>query len=104
MGDDNCYGLNERRLHQAHVSLVGRNECRAKWGRDPVDDGHLCANAVAGAACTGDSGAPLFCHKRGTYFLFGLLTWGSRHCDPDKPAVFSKLTDYVSWIGEVMEA
>ncbi|XP_057709685.1 ovochymase-1 [Corythoichthys intestinalis] len=97
-------GLKSEDLHQARVLLVGRGECRAKWGRSPVDDAHVCAHPVAGAACTGDSGAPLFCQKRGAYFLFGLLTWGSRRCDPDKPAVFSKMTDYVSWIDEVTEA
>ncbi|KAM9772076.1 ovochymase-1 isoform 2-T2 [Syngnathus typhle] len=92
--------LDPQRLHHARVALVERAQCRAQWGRDLVDDAHVCAHAVAGAACTGDSGAPLFCQKHGTYFLFGLLTWGSSRCDPGKPAVFSKVADYHSWISE----
>ncbi|XP_051911029.1 ovochymase-1 isoform X1 [Hippocampus zosterae] len=97
-------GLNAERLHHAGVPLVERAKCRAEWGRDRVDEGHVCAHPVAGAACAGDSGAPLFCQKHGTYFLFGLLTWGSRRCDPGKPAIFSKVADYHSWIGEVTDA
>ncbi|XP_049617469.1 ovochymase-1 isoform X1 [Syngnathus scovelli] len=92
--------LDPQRLHHARVALVEHGQCRAEWGRDLVDDAHVCAHAVAGAACMGDSGAPLFCQKHGTYFLFGLLTWGSRRCEPGKPAVFSKVADYHSWIGE----
>lgn len=51
----------------------------------------------------GDSGAPLLCRKRGAYFLFGVVTWGSRRCDADKPTIFSRISDYHSWITEVTE-
>lgn len=46
----------------------------------------------------GDPGAPLLCQKRGTYFLFGVVTWGSRGCGPDRPAVFSKVSHFEPWI------
>lgn len=51
----------------------------------------------------GDSGAPLFCRKRGPYFLFGLVTWGSVRCDAEKPAIFSRISAYHSWITEVTD-
>ncbi|XP_077399431.1 ovochymase-1 isoform X2 [Vanacampus margaritifer] len=94
--------LNSERLRHARVTLVEHAECKAGWGRGLVDDAHVCADSVASAACLGDSGAPLFCQKHSTYFLFGLLTWGSRKCDPNKPAIFSKVADYTSWIEEVI--
>uniref|UniRef100_A0A3Q2DZE4 Peptidase S1 domain-containing protein n=1 Tax=Cyprinodon variegatus TaxID=28743 RepID=A0A3Q2DZE4_CYPVA len=51
----------------------------------------------------GDSGAPLFCRKHGAYFLFGVVTWGSLRCKADKPAIFTGLPDYRSWIDDVTE-
>ena len=50
----------------------------------------------------GDAGAPLLCQKHGLYFLFGLISWGSRQCD-QKPAVFSKISVYNSWINSIIE-
>ncbi|XP_061662307.1 ovochymase-1 [Syngnathoides biaculeatus] len=95
--------LRPERLHHARVSLVNSTECRAQWGHNLIDDAHVCSHPVAGAACLGDSGAPLFCQKRGAYFLFGLLTWGARQCQPDRPAVFTKVSDYHSWISEITD-
>lgn len=50
----------------------------------------------------GDAGAPLFCQKYGTYFLFGVVTWGSWHCDSEKPAIFTRVSDYQSWIRKMI--
>lgn len=44
------------------------------------------------------------CRKHGAYFLFGVVTWGSRRCAADKPAIFSKISEYHSWISEVTDA
>ncbi|XP_054623460.1 ovochymase-1 isoform X1 [Dunckerocampus dactyliophorus] len=96
-------GVNPDRLHHTRLVLVNQTECRDKWGRGLVSDAHVCTHPAGSAACTGDSGAPLFCRKRGAYFLFGVLTWGSRRCDPNKPAIFSKVSDYHAWISDLTE-
>lgn len=51
----------------------------------------------------GDFGAPLLCQKHGTYFLFGIVTWGSSGCGSDKPAVFSKVSHFEPWISDLTE-
>jgi len=51
----------------------------------------------------GDSGAPLVCQKNGVYYLFGVMTWGSRRCDPSKPAVFSSIADVQLWLTETTD-
>ncbi|KAG7215108.1 hypothetical protein INR49_022756 [Caranx melampygus] len=51
----------------------------------------------------GDGGAALFCSKSGAYFLSGVVTWGSRHCDASRPGVFTRVSDYSSWISQVTE-
>jgi hypothetical protein len=37
------------------------------------------------------------------YFLFGLVTWGSRRCDFIRPAVFSSIADVQLWIRDTTE-
>ncbi|KAM7367456.1 hypothetical protein PAMP_015356 [Pampus punctatissimus] len=91
------------RLHHAQLTLVNLTTCREKWGDGLISDSHVCSHPAGSASCMGDSGAPLICRKHGAYFLFGVVTWGSRHCDADKPAIFSRISDYHSWITEVTE-
>ena len=53
-----------------------------------------------GTPCHGDSGGPLICQnkKNHQWFLFGLISWGSNNCDVHKPAVFTKVSKYASFI------
>ncbi|KAM9705236.1 transmembrane protease serine 9-like [Menidia menidia] len=94
--------LNPDRLHQASLTLVNQTACAQMWG-GLVNEDHLCSDPSGSASCLGDSGAPLFCRKREAYFLFGLVTWGSWQCDPEKPAIFTSVPDYQSWISSVTD-
>ncbi|XP_053271476.1 ovochymase-1 [Pleuronectes platessa] len=91
------------RLHHAGLTLVNGTSCRGRWGEGLVTDSHICADPAGSASCMGDSGAPLYCRKRGSYFLFGVVTWGSRRCDVDKPSVFTAVTDFHSWITQLTD-
>ncbi|XP_054480990.1 ovochymase-1 [Anoplopoma fimbria] len=95
--------VDPERLHHVGLTLVNRTTCREKWGGGLVTDSHICSHPAGSTSCMGDSGAPLLCRKRGAYFLFGVVTWGSQRCDADKPAVFSRISDYHLWISEVTE-
>ncbi|XP_013887662.1 ovochymase-1 isoform X2 [Austrofundulus limnaeus] len=90
--------INPSKLHQAKLTLVNETTCVEKWG-DFVNNAHICSHPAGSASCTGDSGAPLFCQKRDTYFLFGVVSWGSWWCNEDKPAIFTRVPEYKSWIG-----
>uniref|UniRef100_A0A3B5ADM0 Transmembrane protease serine 9-like n=1 Tax=Stegastes partitus TaxID=144197 RepID=A0A3B5ADM0_9TELE len=78
------------RLHHAGLTLVNETSCRQQWGGF-ISDAHVCSHPAGSTSCLGDSGAPLFCRKRGSYFLFGVVTWGSWRCDAEKPAVFTRV-------------
>ncbi|XP_076025569.1 ovochymase-1 [Genypterus blacodes] len=108
--------VNLDRLHHTRLSLVNQTACRQQWGRGLIGETHICSHPAASVSCmvtdahrgsdirpSGDFGAPLLCRKRGPYFLFGLVTWGSVNCDPEKPAIFSRISAYHSWITEVTE-
>ncbi|XP_017292667.2 ovochymase-1 isoform X2 [Kryptolebias marmoratus] len=91
--------INPSKLHQAELTLVNETACGQKWG-DFVNDAHICSHPAGSASCLGDSGAPLFCRKHDTYFLFGVVTWGSWRCNADKPAIFTRVPEYSSWIDD----
>ncbi|KAJ3612389.1 hypothetical protein NHX12_020665 [Muraenolepis orangiensis] len=90
-------------LHQTRVSLVNVTSCRSSWGEDLIQDNHLCAQPAAAVSCMGDSGAPLVCEKHGAFYLFGAVTWGSRSCDPHKPAVFSSVAHGALWVTDTAD-
>ncbi|XP_038157446.1 ovochymase-1 [Cyprinodon tularosa] len=94
--------INPSYLHHAALTLVNQTTCFQKWG-DFIGEDHICSDPAGSASCMGDSGAPLFCRKHGAYFLFGVVTWGSLRCKADKPAIFTGLPDYRSWIDDVTE-
>uniref|UniRef100_A0A8P4KFF0 Peptidase S1 domain-containing protein n=1 Tax=Dicentrarchus labrax TaxID=13489 RepID=A0A8P4KFF0_DICLA len=91
------------RLHHVGLTLVNQTTCRNKWGRGLISDSHICSHPAGSTSCLGDAGAPLLCRMRGAYLLVGVVTWGSRWCDADKPAIFSRVSDYHPWISEVTE-
>ncbi|XP_029351535.1 chymotrypsinogen B-like [Echeneis naucrates] len=90
------------RLHHVRLTLVNQTACSDKWG-GLISESHICSNPASSSSCMGDAGAPLFCRKHGAYFLSGVLTWGGRSCDADKPSVFTRISDYSSWITAVAE-
>ncbi|XP_041636357.1 ovochymase-1 isoform X2 [Cheilinus undulatus] len=94
--------VDPNRLHQVGLTLVNQTSCMEKWA-GLVSDSHICTHPAGSTSCMGDQGAPLFCKKRGAYFLFGVVTWGSGRCNADKPAIFSRVSDYHSWISELTE-
>ncbi|XP_056879363.1 ovochymase-1 isoform X1 [Takifugu flavidus] len=95
--------IDPNRLHHVGLSLVNETSCGQRWGGGLIQDSHVCSHPAGSSSCMGDSGAPLLCQKHGTYFLFGMVTWGSRWCGSDKPAVFSKVSHFHPWISEQIE-
>ncbi|XP_034719968.1 chymotrypsinogen B-like [Etheostoma cragini] len=91
------------RLHHVGLSLVNQTSCSETWGGGLITESHICSHPGGSTACMGDSGAPLVCQKHGVYFLFGVVTWGSRRCDAARPAVFSRVSSFHRWITTVTQ-
>uniref|UniRef100_A0A672RK72 Zgc:55888 n=1 Tax=Sinocyclocheilus grahami TaxID=75366 RepID=A0A672RK72_SINGR len=85
-------------LHMARVKPLSEKACMTGWGDRFNMKSLLCTDAAASTSCLGDSGAPLMCEKNGVYYLVGLTTWGGKKCEPRKPAVFTRVSAYHSWI------
>ncbi|TRY92079.1 hypothetical protein DNTS_005868, partial [Danionella cerebrum] len=85
-------------LHMARVKPLAEKSCQTVWTESFNVKSHLCMDAAASASCLGDSGAPLVCTKNGVYNLVGLTAWSSNKCDAYKPAVFTRVSAFYSWI------
>ncbi|XP_006868197.1 PREDICTED: kallikrein-1-like [Chrysochloris asiatica] len=79
------------------------NDVCAKAHIHKVTESMLCAGHLEGGkdTCVGDSGGPLVCNG----VLQGILSWGDNPCGQvGKPAVYTRVLSYVTWIRETMAA
>ncbi|CAJ1085503.1 chymotrypsin-like elastase family member 2A [Xyrichtys novacula] len=94
-------------LQQALLPVVGHSTCtKYDWWGSLVTDSMICAGGDGQlASCNGDSGGPLNCQNPdGSWDVHGVVSFGSSMgCNyPKKPSVFTRVSDYISWINNVM--
>uniref|UniRef100_A0A8C7X1M9 trypsin n=1 Tax=Oryzias sinensis TaxID=183150 RepID=A0A8C7X1M9_9TELE len=97
-------GPRVNRLQEVNVSILAFDVCN-EYYKGRIMPSMFCAGKDQGGldACQGDAGAPLFCRKHDSYFLFGVVTWGSWRCSANKPAIFTRVADFLSWIRDVID-
>lgn len=63
----------------------------------------LCAQGVGRTdSCTGDSGGPLMQQIEGTWYLTGIVSFGTASCDSALPGVYTRVSEFYPWILKVM--
>uniref|UniRef100_A0A452RSQ8 chymotrypsin n=1 Tax=Ursus americanus TaxID=9643 RepID=A0A452RSQ8_URSAM len=87
----------------AALPLLSNAECKQFWG-SKITDVMVCAGANGVSSCMGDSGGPLVCQKDGAWTLVGIVSWGSSQCNPFSPGVYARVTKFIPWLLEVLEA
>jgi len=77
--------------------------------QDQVDQSMFIANGddmygdgTVTDSCQGDSGGPLFWIQNQSCFLLGIISWGIGCGDPLSPGVYSRLSNMMEWILQVM--
>ncbi|XP_077746681.1 chymotrypsinogen 2-like [Canis aureus] len=91
------------KLQQAALPLLSNAECKKFWG-SKITDVMICAGASGVSSCMGDSGGPLVCQKDGAWTLVGIVSWGSGTCSTSVPAVYSRVTELIPWVQEILAA
>ena len=67
-----------------------------------LSSGMFCAGYLEGGidTCQGDSGGGMICEVRGRQSVMGLTSWGTGCGRPNRPGVYTKVSDYLDWITE----
>ncbi|KAG7204081.1 hypothetical protein KM043_001932 [Ampulex compressa] len=92
-------------LQTLKVPIVATEQCaKAFKSYTDVGERQLCVGGVVGEdSCGGDSGGPLMkveCPDDSwRYYFIGVVSFGTKHCgESATPAVYSKVSSYISWI------
>ncbi|XP_067393369.1 hyaluronan-binding protein 2 [Emydura macquarii macquarii] len=106
-----CYisgwGVTERgegshQLLDARVKLISKTQCNARSAHNnKLDESMFCAGNLQtpGAdTCQGDSGGPLTCVQNGSYYVYGIVSWGDQCGLKNKPGVYTQVTRFLNWI------
>ncbi|XP_078577348.1 trypsin-3-like [Branchiostoma floridae x Branchiostoma japonicum] len=94
-------------LMQATVPIMEWNKCNsAQYMNGAITDKMICAGYDQGGkdACQGDSGGPLVCNYSGKWTLDGIVSWGYGCAQAYKPGIYTRVTQFVSWINNKMAA
>lgn len=93
-------GEGSRQLLDAKVKLIANTVCNSrKLYNRMIDETMICAGNLQKPGqdtCQGDSGGPLTCEKDGTYYVYGIVSWG-QECGK-KPGVYTQVTKFLNWI------
>lgn len=93
-------GEGSRQLLDAKVKLIANTLCNSRrLYNHTIDETMICAGNLQRPGqdtCQGDSGGPLTCEKDGTYYVYGIVSWGEE-CGK-KPGVYTQVTKFLDWI------
>ncbi|XP_055908011.1 venom protease [Eupeodes corollae] len=95
-------GPHSKVLMEVSVPVWKQNVCE-KLFVERIDDTLLCAGAAEGGrdSCQGDSGGPLMAQlPNRRWVVIGLVSWGLRCGETNRPGLYTRIDKYLSWILE----
>ncbi|XP_050516065.1 trypsin-1 [Diabrotica virgifera virgifera] len=99
-------------MQKAKLAIISLDKCR-EWYKSQgkttkIKDNHICAGYEHGGvdSCWGDSGGPLMLdmdHSEDQTMVIGVVSTGIGCARPYLPGLYTRISDYISWIEEVVE-
>ncbi|KAI3356610.1 hypothetical protein L3Q82_017812, partial [Scortum barcoo] len=93
-------------LRSATVPLLSTKTCnQPEVYQGFISSWMICAGYLEGGtdSCQGDSGGPLACEDSSVWKLVGATSWGIGCAMRNKPGVYTRITQSLSWIRQQME-
>ncbi|XP_060598304.1 chymotrypsinogen A-like [Ruditapes philippinarum] len=92
-------------LEYINLRTISNAECSYYMGASSVRSTNICAGVTQTGGkgpCLGDSGGPLICKRDGVWKLAGVVSWGTGCGEARKPGVYTRVTQFLSWIENKM--
>lgn len=91
-------------LQKVNVNAISNTLCNsANFYNGEITSNMFCAAAAGKDACQGDSGGPIVYKDGNNYIQQGIVSWGGEECaDPFEPGVYTKVSNYVNWINNII--
>ncbi|KAM4632612.1 serine protease 33-like [Discoglossus pictus] len=99
-------------LQEVMTPIISRNSCDDMYHINSsisasdtiIQYDQICSGYPDGQidSCQGDSGGPLVCEVNGVWYQAGVVSWGEGCADPNRPGVYTLVSDYDSWISSFM--
>uniref|UniRef100_A0A3P8XZ36 Peptidase S1 domain-containing protein n=1 Tax=Esox lucius TaxID=8010 RepID=A0A3P8XZ36_ESOLU len=88
------------------VPVVGNRECDCLYGVGKITDNMLCAGFLQGGkdTCQGDSGGPMVMKQKSAWIQPGIVSWGFGCSRPNYPGIYTRVSQYQSWITSYISA
>ncbi|XP_068186334.1 transmembrane protease serine 3 [Antennarius striatus] len=93
-------------LRSAVVPLLSTKTCnQPEVYNGYISSWMICAGFLEGGtdSCQGDSGGPLACEDSSVWKLVGATSWGIGCAVRNKPGVYTRITQSLSWVRQQME-
>lgn len=93
----------DKGLYRAEMKVSRYRECAKRHNQtvEAMKQHEICAKAIQGKTCPGDSGGPAI--DTVTNNTIGLTSFGKGGCDVDHVVVFCKVTDNLDFINKIMD-
>ena len=93
-------------LRMARIKIISRFSKMNKYHSGEITDKMILAGNFKKLsnpydnkdACIGDSGGPMFINYEKRKYLIGLISWGYQCAKDGYPGVYTKVSEFVSWI------